>query len=212
MYKIAEAGLVKDFLNDNLRLPRTLDLYKEMIGKTQIEIYKQEDEVIRKLVRGIPKYKIVNDLKDTIPEGNFSTTDLDKFIERSDELHQLLKIDKSSAVKRYFNAKARCMEELAELGLAMKELVPKLQEKKDDTNTLRAMNSYKDLILNIMELEGWKSATFGNATQINISGDRIEKIKQRAHRADFLMKNAINENDKVSADKEDVKDEDADSE
>lgn len=185
---------VKNIIEDNFKMPRTLDLYKEFIGKTQIEIYKEEDFVIHSLMKGDPKIKIINTLKDKYPEGKFSYDDIDKFIERSDELHKVLKIDKGSLYKRWLKAKTNCMEELAQLAVYTKGLIPKLQEQRDNTNTLKAVQTMQGLILNMMELEGTRNSSGPQInTQVNIDAGKVDQIRQRlrakAHHADFVVEN-----------------------
>lgn len=179
--------LINSVLKDELKLPRTLNLYKEFIGKTQIEIYKQEDFVIKELVKGTSINALIPMLKEKVPEGIFTRKDCEKFIERSDELHQLLSKDKTSLARRWLKARGDLTEELAQLAAYTKGLIPKLQEQEDNTNTLRAIVAFQNILMNYAQLEGvMKKGTQVN-TQVNINYDKIQRVKDRAHRADFVV-------------------------
>lgn len=195
-----KVDIVKDIIENRFKIPRSLDLYKEFLGKTQIEIYKEENQVIKKLIRGDTKKKIIEDLKTRYPDGRFSYDDMDKFIERNDEIHKLLKIDKTSLSKRWLKAKAECMEELAQLAFYTKSLIPKLQEEGDNNNTMKAISEFRKTLMDFMQLEGHIMPGNQVNTQINIEGDRLSTLRQglrnRAHKADFVIKQE--DDDKVS--------------
>lgn len=209
-------GRVSDKINalikEELKLPRTLDLYKEFLGETQIEIYKQENFVITELVKGTSKTKIVEALKTKVPDGRFSLNDLDKFIERSDELHDLLKIEKRSLAKRWLKAKTDVMEELADVAIYTKSLIPELRKEGDNNNALKAINTLNTLLMNISELKGFIGPETQINTLVNVNGNKIDDIRARlrskAHMADFDVKP---ENDEVSTEQTNPENEKTDS-
>ena len=44
--------VIKSIIENNFKIPRTLDLYKEFIGKTEIERYKLEDFTLTEILKG----------------------------------------------------------------------------------------------------------------------------------------------------------------
>lgn len=203
---------INALIKEELKLPRTLDLYKEFLGETQIEIYKQENFVITELVKGTSKTKIVEALKTKVPDGRFSLNDLDKFIERSDELHDLLKIEKRSLAKRWLKAKTDVMEELADVAIYTKSLIPELRKEGDNNNALKAINTLNTLLMNISELKGFIGPETQINTLVNVNGNKIDDIRARlrskAHMADFDVKP---ENDEVSTEQTNPENEKTDS-
>lgn len=193
--------LINSVLKEHFKMPRTLDLYKEFIGKTEIERYKQEDFVIKELVKGTPITQILASLKNKVPEGIFTRTDVEKFIERSDELHDIIGKDNTLLSKRWLKAKTDLTEELAQLAAYTKGLIPKLQDQKDNTNTLRAIVAFQNILMNYALLEGVTKKSTQVNTQVNISYDKIEQIRERANKANFILDV---DHDKISTPQESV--------
>lgn len=193
---------VKDLIKENFKLPRTLQLYKEFLGKTEIEQVKEEDEVIRRLVKGDTKISIIEFLQKRHPDRKFDYTDLDKFIERSDELHEILKIDNRSLAKRWLKNSADLAEELADVAFYTKSMITKLEQEGDSSNALKAINTLNTLLMNIGQVKGLLAPQTQVNTQINVNPGGVEAIKQRlrdkAHQADFTIK----PNDKVPAEQD----------
>ena len=182
---------VQELIKEKFKLPRSLDLYKEFLGKTQIEIFKEESEVIRRLIKGDSKASIIDSLKEKHPDGSFSYEDIDKFLERSDELHDVLKIDGHSLARRWLKAKADIAEELADIAFYTKSLIPKLREEGDNTNALKAVSTLNTLLMNIAQVQGLFSPATQVNTQINVDTGGLAEIKQKlrskAHHADFKV-------------------------
>ena len=191
---------VQELIKEKFKLPRSLDLYKEFLGKTQIEIFKEESEVIRRLIKGDSKASIIDSLKEKYPDGSFSYEDIDKFLERSDELHDVLKIDGHSLARRWLKAKADIAEELADIAFYTKSLIPKLREEGDNTNALKAVSTLNTLLMNIAQVQGLFSPTTQVNTQINVDtgglADIKQKLRSKAHHADFK----VTTNDQVPTD------------
>src|SRR4030042_3778051 len=132
-------SLMNSLINEEAKIPCIIDLYKEIIGITQIEKYKQEDYVIRELVKGTPISQIVIELQNKHQSGGFRRREVEKFIERSEELNVLLNKEKNSLAKRWLKAKTDLIEELAQLAAYTKNLIPELRKEKDNNNTLKAI-------------------------------------------------------------------------
>lgn len=170
-------------------IPFMVDLYRETIRKSEIEKYKLEDFTIRELMKGTPRTEIIEMLKIKVPEGRFSNYDLEKFIERSRELAKLLKKEKTSLARRWLKAKTDLTEELAQLAAYTKNLIPELKEQGDNTNLLRAITAFQNIIINYASLEGLMQKGPGTQvnTQVNISYDKLEELRKRAHKANFKL-------------------------
>ncbi|MDP2692280.1 MAG: hypothetical protein Q8O88_01410 [bacterium] len=198
---MASKDLVKQIIQEKFKLPRSLDLYKELLGKTQIEIYKEEDNVIKCLVKGDSKASIIDTLKQKYPSGTFSYDDLDKFIERSDELHAILKIDGRSLAKRWLKARADLAEELADIAFYTKAMIPELRSEGDNSNAIKAINTLNNLLMNVAQIKGLLGPETQVNTQINVDAGGLAEIKQKlqskAHFAEFK----INSDDKIPTDK-----------
>lgn len=183
---------VRDLIKEKFKLPRSLQLYKEFLGKTEIEQCKEEDEVIRKLVKGDTKISIIEYLQKRHPQGKFDYIDLDKFIERSDEIHDILKIDNTSLARRWLKTSANLADELADVAFYTKSMIPELRAQGDNSNAIKAINTLNTLLMNVGQVQGLLAPQTQINQQINVVPTGIEAIKQRfkekGHKADFVIK------------------------
>ena len=183
---------VKDLIKEKFKLPRSLQLYKEFLGKTQVETYKEEDEVIRRLVKGDTKISIIEYLQQRHPEGRFDYIDLDKFIERSDEIHEILKKDTTSLARRWLKTSADLADELADVAFYTKSMIPELRAQGDSSNAIKAINTLNTLLMNVATVQGLLAPQTQVNTQVVVNPTGVESVKQRmrekAHQADFIIK------------------------
>ena len=174
-------------------------LYKEFIGKTYIEKYKQEDFVIKEIVRGNTINNIARQLNERVPNVVSTVTwtnDIQKFMERSDELLLYFERDRNDLAKRHLDAKAKVEEQLAELALFTKKLIIEANNKGEIANSISAVNALVKVYQQYNLLTGFGGGTgpvsgdpSRNQTNIliNIGDTKMESLKDRANKADFKI-------------------------
>jgi len=185
-------NMLKEIIEtDFSSLPKAYDLYVEFLGKSEIEKHKEEDFVLRELLRGTKEKIILDTLKTKYPEELqcFTKKDLLKFIERNKEITTYLERDRNITARRHIEAKTQVLETLAGLSKYTERMIIELREEKDNTNAIAAMRVLIQTLKNVSELQGFiKSPEDGQPVKniINIISDKYD-LKDKAHRAEFKI-------------------------
>lgn len=201
---------VKDIIKDvhNISTGKVNELYKLYLGKTNIERYKLESLAINLLIKGEPKKSILNQLKQACPEGSFTYDDLERFIERNDEIVGFLLEDNRRLALRHFKAQEDCLEELSALALFTRSFIKDLKDEKDNANLNAAIRTLSQLVMNVAELRGFKVPN--NNVMINnvINSERdkrINELRKRAHQANFnVVDIKVKKDDKVPEERQET--------
>lgn len=184
--KLAE--LINDFLNDNKELQdkKITDLLVEFRKKTGIEEYKEEDFVLRELVRGTPMKHICEKLNQKHPEHNFSITEFKTFLDRNKEIVKSLENSMTNVSRRHLAARTQVEEEMADLYLFTKELLKKFNNEGDNNATLGAIKALNLTLVNYCKLVGMGGFNNSGVTT-NIEVNVGEKREAKTLEANFKM-------------------------
>jgi len=166
------------------------DLYKAFIGMTNIEKAREEDFVLREVMRGKKKNEIINVLKVKHPDMKFNYDDLEKFLARHKEIVQAMGKEVSLSAKRHLTAKAECSEMLAGLALYTQKLIQDFNNEGDHTNTVGAIRALNTTLENYMKLEGMIGTQQEGGKVVNIINtisDRHKGVADRVHSANFTV-------------------------
>lgn len=173
------------------KLPTVMDantLYNEFIGMTNIERVKEEDYVIKSLMRGKSKNEIVDFLSKKHPDHNFNYYDLEKFMAKNHKLVKAMGQEVEMSARRTLRAKEECSEMLAGLALYTQNLVKDFRAEGDNTNTVAAIRALNGTLENYMKVEGIiekKSDQPQVVNVVNAVSEGKSRLKEKIHRADF---------------------------
>lgn len=173
------------------KLPAVMDantLYKEFIGLTNIERVKEQDYVLKSLMRGKSKNEIVSFLSKKHPDYNFNYYDLEKFMARNQKIVQAMGKEVEMSARRTLEAKEQCSEMLAGLALYTQNLVKEFRSEGDNTNTVAAIRALNGTLENYMKVEGIVDSKSDQPQVVNVVNAVSEgksRLKDKIHRADF---------------------------
>lgn len=183
----------QDLMDDTVKeLPMVLssnELYKSFIGLTNIERVKEEDFVLRELLKGTSKRQIITALTAKYPEMAFSYIDLEKFIARNQEIVQAMGKEVTLSARRHLQAREKCSETLAGLAMYTQKLILDFQEEGDNTNTVGAIRALNSTLENYMKLEGMIGTQPEGGKVINVINTISEKkgsLRERVHSVNFI--------------------------
>lgn len=141
-------------------------IIKEMREIPKISRLKEEDNVIRALIRGNTYTSIIDTLSKKYPEENITQNDLKVFLR---EYKDVLMKAKDNAVTAYERRVLKQQEgltnELIDLAKTTKDLVEKFQEDKDNTNTIAAIRTAADIFMKVGKVEG----IFNDKPEVNVN-------------------------------------------
>jgi hypothetical protein len=182
----------QDIMDEAIKeLPMVLnsnELYKTFIGLTNIERVKEEDFVLRELLKGTSKKQIIVALTAKYPEMAFSYIDLEKFIARNQEVVQAMGKEVTLSARRHLQAREKCSEMLAGLAMYTQQLILNFQEDGDNTNTVGAIRALNSTLENYMKLEGMIGTQPEGGKVINVINTISEKkgsLRERVHSVNF---------------------------
>jgi len=165
--------LKTDFGEDKKKIK---DLLVEFSEESNIEKVKAESLVMNELIRGTTKFNICKLLREKYPNYVFSLTDLDRFLERNNEIVKQMEVKQSLTARRHLAARSQIEEELARLYMFTKRLLKKFDAEGDNNATLGAIKALNQTLVNYCKLisVGGFSQTEGSKTniEINVGGDR----------------------------------------
>lgn len=183
---------VDDILNtDFSKLPKADQLYHAMQKKTKIETAKEEDNVLRKVLAGEKKSVILDYLNNKHKELEFNHNDLNKFLERNQDVTKALEKENTSLAKRHLNAKVQIEEKLANIILFTEQLIKKYDSTEDAQSTIAALNVLNKSIMNYAKLSGlMEEKSEGEKIAQSIVdkiSDKHQSLAKRAHNAEFKI-------------------------
>jgi len=163
------------------KLPSIQDTMREFTAETQIEKTKSEDFVMKGIMDGKSKTEIVGILNNKHPEINFTTSDINKFLERNSQFVRELEKKNTSTVRRHLVAKTECEEYLANIARFTEKLVVKYDEKGDSTSTIQAINALNNTLrtyLKLMAYGGFSPKNNETNIQVNIDSPQEKGFKK----------------------------------
>ncbi len=172
-------------------LPNAKEMYREFKEKSKIEEMELEGYVIKKLMTGMSKSSVVKELNEKHPDVGFTNHDMDKFLERNNQIVKELEKDKNILARRHKAAKVEVEERLSNIISFTENLVKKYDQSDDPQSTVAALNSLNKSIMNYAKLAGYldenENDNNNNKTVIQVVSDKHDKLSKRAHEADFKM-------------------------
>lgn len=165
------------------------DLYREFIGLTDIERFKEEDYVLRSLLRGHTRAAIIRGLQEKHPDGTFTVTDFEKFLARNQEVVKSMGKEVTMSARRHLAARAQCGEMLAGLALYTQKMITEFRAEGDNTNTVAAIRALNSTLENYMKLEGMVGPENEGGKVVNIINtisDNKTRLKDKIHNANFV--------------------------
>lgn len=199
-------GMKQDTSEDAL-LDQMLMTLKKL---DKIAVLKEEDFVIRKLLRGVPRKNILEELQKNHPNEKLSMGDLNEFIKlyRNPILKQQEDIQKSY-VRRLVKSKEGLNNELIDLAVKSKNMVDDFREEKDNTNAVAALRTAADIFMKFAKVEGLTTDT--PEVQVNVQMDSIvSKLTSGSNNVSSRLKTMFEDDDAIEAEYE-VKDGKSDS-
>lgn len=180
---------IEDQIEADLPIIRNADsLYNAFIGMTTVEKVKEEDFVLKSLLRGATKNSILRQLKDRHPDTKFTRTDLEKFLSKNPEVFRAMGKTVEKAARRYLQSKEDVNEQMASVIMYTQGLIPELKAEGDNTNTIAAIRALQSAIMSYAQLEG--HTTEDNNVQVNIVQQLSEgrtNIKDKVKDVDYTV-------------------------
>lgn len=119
----------------------------------KIAVYKEEDNVIRDIIRGKSKNSILKDLKNKY--SDITMTDIDNFIVLYKDTLYRAKNDLEKAYnRRLVNSYQGLTNNLTDLAIKANHLVDKYDNAEDNTNAVAALRVAADIFMKVAKLEG----------------------------------------------------------
>jgi len=151
------------------------DMLKEMAKVCKISLLKEEDEVIRAIIRSKPKTEILRELQTKYPHENLKMTDLDDFlIAYKDIFFDEAKKLQTAYGRRLIKQQEGLTNELVDLAITTKRLVNKFEEEGDNTNTVGALRVAADIYMKVGKVQG----IFDDKQEVNVNL-QMDKMVQK---------------------------------
>jgi hypothetical protein len=154
---------------------------------SKIVLLKEDDNVIRSIIRGVPKTQILTKLQNQYPEEKLTMTDIDNFLYSYKELLVDEKRKMESMVgRRLLKQQEGLTNELIDLAQTTQRLVTKYDEQGDNVNTIAAIRTAADIFMKVGKIEG----IFNEKPEVNVNM-QMDKVVTEVTTGDSEFKKAI---------------------
>ena len=138
----------------------------------KIVLLKEEDYVIRSLIRGKSRSKILKCLQKKYPKEQFIAKDIDSFmITYRDILGSERASLEKGYVRRLIKSKTGLNNELIDLAMHAKDMAKRYDEENDNSNAIAAIRAAADIFMKFAKVEGL--ATDQPEINVNMQMDKI---------------------------------------
>jgi len=121
----------------------------------KIAVLKEDDFVIRSIMRGHTRTKILKELQTKYPKETFYIKDIDDFIIFYQDVLYSEKANLEKAyVRRAIQSQAGLSNKLTDLIIYTEQLARKYDEEKDNSATIAAIRTTSDMLMKIGKLQG----------------------------------------------------------
>lgn len=184
--------MIRERVND--LIPCTKDdkklikvMLEDMQSLNKIAMLKEDDNVIRKFLRGMTKTNVLKYLKDKYPHEHITKVMLNNFLLLYRDVlgNQMVDIEKGY-VRRLIKTKTGLNNELIDLALIAKDMVTKYDGQADNTNAVAALRAASDIFMKVAKVEGLARDT----PDVNINM-QMDRIVTAATSSDSEFKNAV---------------------
>ncbi len=170
------------------------DLYRAIVSETSIERCGEEEEVLRRVLRGNKPGQVVAYLREKHPGYKFSIPDLNKFLERNREIVRELESHDKKLQTRHLLAREDCANKLQDVLVMVESLVREYHKQDDKQATLTALKVLNQTLMNYAKILGYLERKDPIKPEIvdMVSDDHIERAK-RALEAEYKMIDDVTE-------------------
>lgn len=138
----------------------------------KIALLKEEDNVIRAVIRGNPRTKILKQLQDKYPNEQITANDIDNFLLTYRDIIKKESVDiEKTYVRRLIKSKAGLNNELIDLALQAKDMARRYDADGDNSNAIAAVRTVADILMKFAKVEGL--TTEQPEVNINMQMDRV---------------------------------------
>lgn len=166
----------------------TIDtVFEKIKNLSKIVILKEEDNVIRDLIRGTSKTKVLAGLQKKYPEESITAGNLDSFLMEYRHVldNEVLKLSKDHA-RRIVKSQEGLTNELIDLAVTSKDLIAKFQQDDDNTNTIAAIKAASDIFMKVGKVQG----IFEEKPEVSVN-IQMDKVINEVTTQDSELKNKI---------------------
>ena len=151
------------------------DMLAEMAKVCKISLLKEEDEVIRAIIRSKSKAQILRDLQTKYPKENLNMKDIDDFlIAYKDVFFDEAKKMQTAYGRRMIKQQEGLTNELIDLAITSKRLINKYEEQDDNTNTVGVLRVAADIYMKVGKVQG----IFDDKQEISVNL-QMDKLVQK---------------------------------
>lgn len=183
-------------------------MLQELQTLNKIAVLKEEDNVVKNILRGKSRKNILEELQQKYPEEQITKRDLDDFIVLYRDVLYSAKTDMEKAyTRRLLKSKEGLTNELLDLARQAKNMVEKYDEEKDNTNAVGALRAASDIFMKFAKVEGLAQ----DKPEVNVNM-QMDKVVQEATTADSNFKRSVetvlnNNNDEEDTEEGEIVDE-----
>ena len=130
-------------------------MLEEMQRLNKIAVLKEEEYVIRSVLRGRSISSVIRDLRKKYPKDNIQRKDLDEFMALYKEVifHKYTDIEKGY-VRRLLKSQEGLTNELVDLAIKAKLMTNKYDEAGDNANAVGALRTTADIFMKFAKIQG----------------------------------------------------------
>lgn len=165
----------------------TAEFIEEFRHLNLIAVLKEEDFVIRSLMRGKGKQWIIEEIRTRHPEENITLSHLEKFLVDYKDIfkNELLDVQKGY-VRRILKTKEGLTNGLIDLATTAQELATKYDSEGDNTNAVAALRTAADIFMKFAKVEGLAT----DQPEVNINM-QMDKVVTEITSGESAFKNAV---------------------
>lgn len=162
-------------------------MMSELQKISKLSLLKEEDNIIRDIIRGKPRTKVLLELQKRHPSEDIIKRDLDDFL----YLYKDIFMDEAKKLqtaygRRMIKQQEGLTNELVDLALKTKQLVNKFDEEGDNTNTVGALRVAADIFMKVGKVNG----VFEEKPEVNINM-QMDKLIVEATTKDSDFKKSL---------------------
>lgn len=134
-------------------------LLNEMLTEIQtlnkVAVLKEDDNVIRAILRGKSRASILRELQAKYPNDNFVKKDLDDFLLLYREIlvHEKTDVEKSY-VRQLIKSQTGLTNQLIDLAVKAKDMATRYDDEKDNANAVGAIRTAADIFMKFAKVQG----------------------------------------------------------
>ena len=147
---------IKDLVpKDNSNGASITLMLDELKQLNKIAVLKEDEFVVRSLLRGTSRNKIVDELKKKYPREIITITDINGFIELyRDVLHTIKEDTEKGYMRRLVQSQTGLSNKLTDLAITAQTLAEKYDRTEDNSNAVAAIRTAADIFMKVGKLQG----------------------------------------------------------